>query len=344
MASFAGLDVSQQETHVCVVADDGQVRFRGRCRTDPAALRALLLEAAPGLRRAVLETGALTAWLVHGLTALGVPVVCTCARQAHAALGHLPSKTDESDAEGLARLAQTGWLRPVSVRSLASHELKSLVTARDRLVRMKVQLVNEIRGLLKPFGLLPGRVAASRFDQRVRALAADRPVLLAALDPLLTIRLRLLDEIALLEQRLLEIARKDPIVRRLMSIPGIGYLSAITFKAVIDEPARFARSADLGAYLGLVPRRWQSGEVDQRGRISRCGDKALRHLLYECANVVLAVLKKPCRLKAWGEALEARIGPKKARVALARKLAVQMHRLWITETNFDWQQPAAARA
>jgi transposase len=343
MASYAGLDVAEQATHVCVVDETGKVVFRGVCRTEPAALHELLARRAPQLGRAVLETGALASWLVHGLTALGVPAVCVCARQAHAALQHGPCKTDRADAEGLARLAQTGWLKEVHVRSLASHEAKSLVIARERLVHIRQDLVNLIRGLLKPFGILTGRIGAGRFDARIRELAADRPLLLAALDPLLTIRLRILDQIALLDEQLLGLAKDDEACRRLMTIPGVGHLTARTFMAVIDDPGRFRSSQEVGAYLGLVPRRWQSGQVDQAGGITRCGDGLLRHLLYECANVIVSILKKPCALKAWAERLEARIGARKARVALARKLAVLMHRLWANGEAYDGQrQPHAA--
>jgi len=222
MTSYAGLDVAEQATHVCVVDEAGKVVFRGVCRTEPAALHELLAKRAPQLGRAVLETGALASWLSHGLAALGVPVVCVCARQAHAALQHGPCKTDRGDAEGLARLAQTGWLKQVHVRSLASHEAKSLVIARERLVHIRQDLVNLIRGLLKPFGILTGRLGSSRFDARVRELAADRPMLLAALDPLLTIRLRILDEIRLLDEQLPGLAKDDEICRRLMTIVASG--------------------------------------------------------------------------------------------------------------------------
>lgn len=341
MTSYAGLDVSQQETHVCVVHSQGGVLFRGVCATDPQALGAMLERHAPKLERAVLETGAMAAWLVHGLRERGLPVVCTCARQAHAALSHGPHKTDKADAEGLARLAQTGWLKPVNVRSLASHEHKSLIIARTTLVRTRNRLTNQVRGLLKPFGIVLGKIAAGRLDQRVRLLVEERPTLLAALDPLLTIRAQLIEQIELLDRRLLAMAREDEVCHRLMTIPGVGTQAAMTFQAVIDDPSRFSSSAEVGAYLGLVPKRRQSGELDQAGRITRCGDGMLRHLLYEAANNILVILKKPCALKSWAERLAARVGLKKARVALARKLAVLMHRLWVTGETFDWQVPHA---
>lgn len=270
------------------------------------------------------------------LEACDVPIVCICARRAHAALKHGPNKTDRADAEGLARLAQTGWLKQVHVRSLAAHKKKSLVIARARLVKTKVDLANTIRGLLKPFGIRLGKVSVAKFDQHVREQAEDRPLLLAALDPLLTIRLQLLDQIALLDKGLAAQTKHDTVCLRLMTVPGVGAITAQTFAAVIDDPGRFKRSSDLGAYLGLVPRLWQSGDIDQAGHITRCGDGMLRHLLYECANKIIVILKKPCALKTWAEQLQARVGGKKARVALARKLATLMHKLWISEKNFDW--------
>lgn len=342
MTSYAGLDVSEQATHLCVVDAAGAVSFQGKCKTEPAAIAALLARRAPGLERAVLETGALAAWLVHALQSAGVPVVCVCARQAHAALQHGPNKTDKSDAHGLARLAQTNWLKPVKVKSLASHEAKALLTAREQLVAMRRTLTNQMRGLMKPFGLLMGKVSAGRFAAKVRELVADRPGLLQALEPLLAIRERLSEQLARLDGQILATSKKDEVCRRLMSIPGVGCLTAKAFMAVIDDPSRIARSADVGAYLGLVPRRWQSGAVDRSGHISRCGDAMLRHLLYECANVVIHVSRTPSPLKTWAEALVARIGAKKAKVALARKLAVLMHRLWVEGTVFDPARAAKA--
>lgn len=335
MPSFAGLDVSERATHVCVVDATGDVTFQGKCKTTPEAIGALLLKRAPELERVVLETGALAAWLVHSLRASGVPVVCVCARQAHAAMQHGPVKSDRNDAHGLARLAQTNWVKPVAVRSLAAHEAKALLTAREQLVAMRRTLANQIRGLMKPFGLLLGKVAAGKLAAKVRDLTADRPGLLLALEPLLAIRERLSEQLAELDGRILATSKQDEVCRRLMSIPGVGCLTARAFMAVLDDPTRIRRSSDVGAYVGLVPRRWQSGEVDQSGHISRCGDTMLRHLLYECANVVIHVSRTPSRLKAWAEALVARIGAKKAKVALARKLAVLMHRLWVEGTVFD---------
>lgn len=335
MTSYAGLDVSESMTHLCVLDERGQVVARGVVSTDPQALGRWLARHAPNLELAVLETGARAAWLVHGLRAKEVPVVCTCARQAKGALKHGPHKSDRSDAEGLARLAVTGWTKPVHIRSAAAFERKALVSARDHLVKMRARLIVAVRGLLKPFGLTIGKAHGAKFQARVGELTADFPELGQATGALLAAAGHLADQIRRLDRTLLELAKHDPICRRLMTIPGVGPLTAQTFVAVVDDPSRFRRSEDVGAYLGLTPRQWQSGQIDQQGHITRCGDDLTRHLLYECANNLLAIVKQPSALKAWAERLEARLGAKKARVALARKLAVLMHRLCIKGEPFE---------
>lgn len=342
MTSYAGLDVSQQATQICVVRAGGEIVFEGRCATEPAAIAALLRAHAGDLSRAVLETGALSGWLTAGLKALGIPAICVCARMAHGVLRGLANKSDRSDAYMLAQMAQTGLMKAVHIRSLDAYQRKTLVLARGRLVAMRLAITNAVRGHLKPFGIRLGKVKASAFDQRVRELAADHPILLAALDALLTVRLRVLDEIEILDRHLLALTEPDPVCRRMMTIPGIGALAAQTFKSVIDDPTRFKRSRDVGAYLGLTPKRFQSGETDYSGHITRAGDTTLRHLLYECANVLITIVKRPCALQKWAQQLEARIGARKARTALARKLAALMHKLWIKGERFDWNAGMAA--
>lgn len=356
MTSHAGLDVAEQATRVCVVDAAGEVVLRGVCRIEPGALHRLLAERAPGLGRAVLETGALAAWLVHGLRALGVPVVCACARQAQAALQHGPSKTDRSDALGLARLAQIGWLKQVHARGLASHEAKSLVVARggpwappaahrcaDGAGACCAPASPHEAGLGQPDprpaqGVRhPGRQARRRPVRRPGPRARRRPAAAAGGPrPALDHPPACPGEIEPLDGHFLGSAKEDAACRRLMTVPGVAHLTARTFMAVIDDPGRSRSSQDIGAYLGLVPRRWQSGQLDQAGRITRCGDGLLRHLLHECANNILNILKKPCGLKDWASRLEARVGARKARVALARRLAVLMHRLWTTGEAYDW--------
>lgn len=342
MTSYAGLDVSQQETHVCIIDGTGAVLWTGKTRSEPEALAKLLRRHAPALERAVLESGALSGWLCGGLAEQGVPAICIDARAAHGALKQRRSKTDRSDAEGLARLAQTGWFRQVRIRSRASLELRALLVARERLVRMQRDLMNQVRGLLKPLGLVLPRTTPRRLTARIEGWLENTPGLRPAIMALLTARSSVADQLERLDRLLVRRAASDPVCRRLATIPGVGAITASCFVSVVDDPERFARADRVAAYLGLTPRRWQSGEVDWRGGISKAGHAMSRHLLYEAANSLLARVKRPCALRDWGLRLQERLGGKKARVAVARKLAVLMHKLWCRGQDFDGRLAAAA--
>ena len=342
MTSYAGLDVSQQETHVCIVDGTGAVLWTGKTRSEPEALARLLRQHAPALERAVLESGALSGWLCGGLVDQGLPALCIDARAAHGALKQRRSKTDRSDAEGLARLAQTGWFKVVRIKSRASLEQHALLVARERLVRMQRDLMNQVRGLLKPLGLVLPRTTARRLMARIEAWLEQAPGLRPAIMALLAARTAAADQLERLDGLLVRRAAKDPVCRRLTTIPGVGAITASCFVSVIDDPERFARADQVAAYLGLTPRRWQSGEVDWRGGISKAGHAMTRHLLYEAANSLLARVKQPSALRDGGLRLQERLGGKRARVAMARKLAVLMHKLWRRQQDFDGRQAAAA--
>ena len=343
MSSYAGLDVSQQATQICIVDASGAVRWTGKVRSEPAALAEVLRQRAPDLERAVLESGALSGWLGGGLVEAGLPAVCIDARAAHGALKQRRSKTDHGDAEGLARLAQIGWFKVVRVRSRASLERHALLAARERLVRIQRDLLNQIRGLVKPLGLVLPRTTPRRLTARLEAWLDEAPGMRPAIAALLAARTRIADERERLDRLLVRCAAADPVCRRLASIPGVGAITAVCFASTVDDPARFARADQVAAYLGLTPRRWQSGEVDRQGGISRAGNAMARHLLYEAANSLLARVKRPCALRSWGLRLQERLGGKPARTALARKLAVLMHTLWRRQQDFDWR-PAAEPA
>jgi transposase len=342
MTSYAGLDVSQQETQVCVIDASGAVLWTGKARSEPAALAVVLRRHAPDLARAVLESGALSGWLCGGLAEAGLPAVCIDARAAHGALKQRRSKTDRGDAEGLARLAQTGWFKTVRVRSRASLERHALLAARERLVRIQRDLLNQVRGLVKPLGLVLPRTTPRQLEARILAWLDEMPGLRPAIMALLAARSRVAEELERLDRRLVRAAAADPACRRLTTIPGVGAITATCFVSVVDDPERFARADQVAAYLGLTPRRWQSGEVDWQGGISKAGNPMARHLLYEAANCLLARVKRPCALQSWALRLQERVGSKKARTALARKLAVLMHKLWRRQQEFDWRMAAAA--
>ena len=291
----------------------------------------------PDVTRVVLETGALSAFLYHGLIERGVPVTCICARHAKGVLSVRANKSDPHDAEGLAQLARTGWFKAVHIKDDATHLDRASLKVREQLVKAHRSMAGQLRGLLKLFGLRLGTVTTpAKRAERLRALFAQRPALRPVLEPLAAGLTALEEQIAATTRSLNARAAADPVVARLMSVPGVGPVTALTFKTSIEDPDRFAKSADVGAYAGLVPRRFQSGERDTKGRISKAGDAMLRHALYEAANSLLARVKRDCALRRWGLALAATKGPKRARVAIARKLAILLHTLWRSETSFQW--------
>jgi transposase len=276
-------------------------------------LRAVLRQRTPDLGRAVLESGALSGWLCGGLVAAGLPAVCVDARAAHGALKQRRSKTDRGDAEGLARLAQTGWFKVVRLKSRASLERHALLAARERLVRVQRDLMNQVRGLVKPLGLVLPRTTPRRLVARLQAWLDEAPALRPAITALLAARAKVADELERLDRLLVRRASADPVCRRLTTIPGVGAITATCFVSVVDDPKRFARADQVAAYLGLTPRRWQSGEVDRQGGISKAGNAMPRHLLYEAANSLLARVKRPCALQSWALRLQERLGGKRAR-------------------------------
>ena len=342
MELYVGLDVSLKETSICVVDGDGEIICEGTVFSEPEAIAEFIKTRAPHVKRIGLETGPTSTWLWHELHALGLPVICIDARHAKAALSMQINKSDRNDAVGLARIMQCGWYKEVQVKRISCHEVRAALNSRALLVKIKCDLENQIRGLLKNLGLRIGKAGGNVFSRRVEELIADRSQLQKAVHPLLAVREIVRREIADLHRKLLALAREDENSRRSMTIPGIGPITALTFHAAIDEPARFRRSRSVGAYVGLTPRRYASGEIDWRGRISKCGDRLLRSYLFEAAGVLLTRVPQWCKLKAWGHRLWKRIGFKKAKIAVARKLAVILHRMWRDGTDFIWSSKEAA--
>ena len=337
MTIYAGLDVSDKATHICVVTSAGEVVWRGVCATDPEALAKMLARRAPGLERAVLETGSLSAFLYHGLVERAVPVVCICARHAKGVLSVRSNKSDAHDAEGLAQLARTGWFKAVHIKDRATHLDRAQLKVREQLIKAHHAMANQLRGLLKLFGLRMGQATTpNKRAERLAALFAQKPDLGPVLAPLVAGLAALEQQIAASSRSLKARAAADPVAVRLMSVPGVGPIVALTYLSSIEDPSRFARSRDAGAYAGLVPRRFQSGDRDTQGRISKAGDPMLRSALYEAANNLLSRVKRPSPLQDWGKALAVTKGAKRARVAVARKLAILLHRLWQSDTDFQW--------
>ena len=337
MTIYAALDVSDKSTHICVVDGEGVVVRRDVVASDPEVLAKWLKRHCPSLVRVVLETGALSTFLYHGLIERDVPAICICARHAKKALSARVNKSDANDAESLAQLSRTGWFKAVHMKAEGTHIDRAALKIREQLVKSRNACANQLRGLLKLFGLRLGQVTTpGKRAERLTALFAQKPELRPVMTPLIESLEALEAQIARSTKQLAARAATDPVATRLMSVPGVGPIAALTYLSSIEDPARFARGRDAGAFAGLVPRRNQSGERDYKGRISKAGDPMLRRALYEAANSLLVRVKRPSALQTWGKTLAEAKGPKRARVAVARKLAILLHRLWQSETEFSW--------
>ncbi len=249
---YVGLDVSLEQTSICVVDASGKTLWQGKCASTPEAIAAAIRARAPEVARIGLESGPLSAWHWHELKKLGLPVVCLDARHAKAALSMQLNKSDRNDARGLAQIVRTGWYREVMVKSMDSQLVRSLLTTRAQLVHMRVDLANQIRGVLKPFGLVAGKGSGQPFVERVRTLVAGGPLQEVAA-ALLAAWQAINGQISVLSRRLIVMARQDKAVKRLMTAPGVGVLVALIYASVIDDPQRFAKSSSVGAYVGLTP-------------------------------------------------------------------------------------------
>ena len=342
MEQHVGLDVSLQQTAVCVVDQSGKIIREAMIPSDPEAIAAFISANTTNVARIGLESGPTSTWLWTELDCMGLPVVCIDARHAKAALKMQINKSDRNDAAGIARIMQTGWYREVRVKALDSHAIKALLVGRALLVKIKRDLENQIRGLLKNLGLVIGRAKMNTFASRSKELIKDKPALVAVVEPLLKAREVIEQQVADLDRKVMRLARSDDQVRRFMTTPGIGPITALCYLATIDDPTRFSKSRNVDAYVGLTTRRYASGEIDWTGRISKCGDKLLRSYLFEAANVLLTRVAKWSGLKAWGMRIAKRSGIRKAKVAVARKLAVILHRMWIDGTEFQWSSKEAA--
>ncbi len=320
MEYYVGLDVSLKQTSICVVDQAGLVVREGVVDSDPEAISVYVTSRAPNAVRIGLETGPTSTWLWTELKRLGLPVICIDARHAKAVLKMQINKSDRNDAIGIARIMQTGWFKEVHVKDIDSHSVRALLASRALLVKIKRDLENHVRGLLKNLGLVIGRAKFNVFAVRAEELIEGRPELVAAIRPLLEARSAVEQQVSELDRKVMKLARHDTQVRRFMTAPGVGPITALAFKATIDDPTRFARSRSVGAYVGLTSRRHASGEVDWTGRISKCGDAMLRSYLFEAAGVLLTRVPKWSAVKAWGARLAKRNGLRKAKVAVARKL------------------------
>ena len=340
MEVYIGLDVSLASTAICVLGEKGKVETEAQVASVPDSLISFLRELPHGIAAIGLEAGPLSNWLHKGLTDAGFEAVLMETRQVKAALKAMPIKTDRRDAEGIARLLQMGWFRPVHCKAVSSQEMRALLTSRKSVKNAIIDIELSLRGVLRNFGLKIGAVSKGRWEDRVRELIAGNAMLEAAAAPILRARAALRRELAGLEKLVRNLAVDNPVSRLLMTMPGVGPVVALTLVSAIDDPGRFRRSKDVGPSVGLTPGRNQSGERDIVGQITRAGDAGLRTALYQAATVMLN-RGAPNWLKAWALRLAVLRGGKRATVALARRIGVVLHRMWRDGTEFCFAREAA---
>jgi transposase len=344
MKDYAGLDVSLKETSVAVISGSGKILREAKVLSEPQALIEYFASCGLELERIGLEAGPLSQWLHEGLRGAGLPIVCLETRQVKAALSAQMNKTDRNDAVGIAQIVRTGWYKEVHVKSRSAQELRVLLSNRRLLLKQRVDIDNELRGILRNFGLKVGRVCKAKFADRVRELLADAPTLVLTVEPMLAVRKVVVVQYTKLHEALLTIVRTDAACLRSMTVPGVGPVTALAYKAGVDNPRRFKSSQAVGAHFGMTPRKYQSGELDRNGRISKCGDEMVRSVLFEAAGTVLTRVKQPSSLRDWGLRVAKRRGMGKAKIAVARRLAVILHRMWMDGTDFQAQPEKAQPA
>jgi transposase len=344
MEYYAGIDVSLETASLCVVDATGRIVREAKVASETEVLIDWFRNLGFAVARIGLEAGPLSQWLYAGMRDAGLMVELLETRHVRAAFKVMPVKTDRKDARGIAQLMRLGWFRPVHCKSLPAQEVRALLTVRKLLQTKNHDVEMSLRGVLRGFGLKVGPTTPRTFEGRVCELIASHPTLSVVAEALLAARATLFAEWQKLEKRLRSLAREDRRVRLLMTAPGVGTIVALTYASAIDDPARFRSSKAVGAHFGLTQKKYQSGETDVTGRISKIGDGSVRTALYEAANVILTRPVKGSTLKSWGMRLAARAGMRKAKVALARKLAVVLHRMLADETSFFAEKAAAAAA
>ena len=342
MEHYAGIDVSLERSSVCVVDATGKIVREAKVASEAEALVRFFRELGLPLTRVGLEAGPLSQWLHAGLTGAGLEAVLLETRHVKAALSAMIVKTDRKDARGIAQLLRMGWYRPVHRKSPPAQEVRALLVGRKLLQGKLADVELGIRGILRGFGLKLGDVSKGRFAARVRELVGGQPMLERVAEPMLEAREALRREFHVLHRAVLAIVREDAVCRRPMTVPGVGALVAVTFASAVDDPARFRRSRSVGAHFGLTPKRYQSGETDVSGGISKAGDATVRAALYEAANVMLTRAGKFSALKRWGLEVAKRRGMRRAKVAVARKLSTVLHRLWVDGSEFRFGKEVAA--
>jgi transposase len=336
MSHYAGLDVSMNTTFICIVNEEGKVVKELESASTPEAIGSCLSATELQIEKIGLESGCLTHYLKKGLQKMGFEVVGMESRKMAAILATIINKTDKNDARGIAEALRVGHYRECVHRSDEAVETRTVLHGRRTAVEGRTHTLTSIKGHLKVYGIKLGKGSGKSFREKVEgAITSLNPRVQKVIKSLLNILDVFEKEIKELDQLVKDVGKDDEKVKLLQTIDGVGPITALAFVAEVDNPKRFEDSKDVAAYIGLTPTQYSSGEIQRQGGISKKGSKHTRCLLVEAATTLLTRCKVWSRLKAWGLKLMRKVGKKKAIIAVARKLAVTMHRMMITEKPFE---------
>ena len=337
MKYYAGLDVAMKETFICVLSEDGRKVFESKAPTDPQPIYEELSKSGVELEKIGLEAGSLSNYLTKGLQGLGLKAICIDARKMAAILSVTVNKTDKNDARGIADAMRCNHYKEVHIQDNDNNATRILLRSRTTLVESRMTLKNTVRGVLKNYGIRLGEVSHEKFGQTVREAFIDIPShAKLGVESLLKSYESMHEEVKKMDKSINKIAKEDKEAQLLMTAPGVGMIVALTYKTDLGDPTRFEKSESVGAYYGMTPRQYSSGETVRLGRVSKCGSKDVRWMLTEAGIVLLTRCKSWSPLRAWGLKLMKKVGLKKAAVAVGRKLGVIMHRMLITGESFKF--------
>ena len=340
MKYYTGLDVSMKTTSICIVDQHGSIVLEETVPTDPTSISAAIKSTELKIEKAAIESGSISHWLVQELCKKELPILCIDSRKMSKVLSININKTDKNDARLIAEALRCGFYSEVHQKSQENVEARILINSRRTLKNISSQLKNTVRGHLKAFGIRLGPVKNKKFIEKVKEQLKDKSeVVQYGLQQLLAAFIGINEQLAEIEQKLEALAEDDEDIKLLRTIPGVGLITAFTFKVYLGDPKRFKTSRAVGAYFGLTPTQYSSGETQKQGRVSKRGPSEVRFLLHDAATSMLYCTKSWCRPKAWGLKLKKKKGHKKAVMAVGRKLCTIMHRMLITRKSFEYGEP-----
>jgi transposase len=336
MGYYVGIDVSLKEVFISILDSSGKVMKEGAVKNEPKFISKYLLDYKGSYEKIGLEAGQFSIYLCKELRKLGYEVICVDARHMAAGLSARINKNDRNDARGIANMLRASLYKEVYIKSDSECEQKILLQSRKQVVWQRLQLRSTIRGLLKIYGYtLSGNLSDKKFTKAVQDISLGlADVIKASLMGLLKVLESLTEVLKELDGELVKLAKELEDCRLLLTIPGVGIITAMTYISTIGDPKRFNDSQLVGAYLGLTPKQYASGAVNRQGSISRMGSSQCRAMLYEAAFCLLTRSKRTCAIRTWGLKIAKKKGTRKAVVAVARRLSVTMHRMLVTKTEF----------